>query len=102
MNILNEHVCIYSQTCIKRKTKETICIINQKKTLFSDEQLSLSSPKPTENYLHHIRSSNNFIYQRVTPKILSRQTSVSPLSIETPMTSRNLSRLSRGSQICIT
>jgi hypothetical protein len=67
--------------------------------LFSDEQLSLSSPKPRE---YHVRPPSNYTYQRVTPKILSRQTSYSPLSIGTPMSGRNLSGLSRGSQIFIT
>ncbi|CAF0730608.1 unnamed protein product [Rotaria sordida] len=51
----------------------------------TQEQLSLSSSKSTEHYLHDISSSNNLIYQRVKPKILSQQTSYSPLSIDTPI-----------------
>ncbi|CAF2650945.1 unnamed protein product [Rotaria sp. Silwood2] len=65
----------------------------------TQEQLSLSSSKSPEHYLNDISPSNNLIYQRVKPRILSRQTSYSPLSIETPVPIGNFSGLSRGNRI---
>jgi hypothetical protein len=67
-----------------------------------EEQFSLSSPKPTENYVHNVRPPTNLTYQRVTSKILSRQASYSPLSIQASMTGDHFSGLSRGSQIFVT
>jgi hypothetical protein len=101
MIISNEHVCVFFRNSLKKKEKKTI-YFKTKKTVFSEEQFSLSSPKPTEHYVHNVRPPTNLTYQRVTPKILSRQTSYSPLSIQTSMTGDHFSGLSRGSQIFLT
>ncbi|CAF0753356.1 unnamed protein product [Rotaria sp. Silwood1] len=81
--------------CIYKKKERKQFILTTKEKLFSEEQLFLSSSKSPEHYLHDISSSNNIIFQRVKPKILSRQTSYSPLSIEIPVPIGNFSRLSR-------
>ncbi len=99
MIISNEHVCVFFSYLFEEK--KLFFTVKQKKKIFS-EQLSLLPPKPTEHYVHNVRQPSNVTYRRVTPSILSRQTLYSPLSIKTPVTLGNFSRLSRNSQIFIT
>jgi hypothetical protein len=62
---------------------------------FSERELSLSSPTPTEYYVHNGRPPSELVHQQVIPKILSRQTSLSTLSVASPI-------LMRGSRVFIT
>jgi len=89
---------------LKRKTprctiyfsQEINIFLKEYKNLFSDKELSLSFSIPTESYAHNVQPPNESVYQQVTPKIMSRQTSLSILSASTPPP---LSGSSRGSQI---
>ena len=62
--------------------------------LVSEKEISLSSPTPTEYYTQNIRPPTQLVQQRFTPKIASRQTSLSTLSVTSPVL---MSDVSRGS-----
>ncbi|CAM4822853.1 unnamed protein product [Rotaria magnacalcarata] len=55
----------------------------------TQKKLSISSPTPTEYELNTVRPPSLLVHQQVVPRILSRQTSVSILSIATPSSPRH-------------
>ncbi|CAF2525734.1 unnamed protein product [Rotaria sp. Silwood2] len=64
----------------------------------TQKTFSLSSPTSTDYYVNNVRPPSILVHQQVLPKILSRQTSLSILSVATSSSS---SRLSRGNRIGI-
>ncbi|CAF0970934.1 unnamed protein product [Rotaria sp. Silwood1] len=58
----------------------------------TQKTFSLSSPTSTEYYVNNVRPPSILVHQQVLPKILSRQTSLSILSVATSSSSSHLSR----------
>ncbi|CAF1206680.1 unnamed protein product [Rotaria sordida] len=58
----------------------------------TQKTFSLSSPTPAEYYINNVRPPSALVRQQVLPKILSRQTSLSILSVATSSSSSHLSR----------
>lgn len=67
--------------------------------LFSEKSISISSPTSVDYEIPNLRSPPLLIHQQVIPRLMSRQTSVSILSVATPSSAR---RISRGSLAIIT
>ncbi|CAM4878265.1 unnamed protein product [Rotaria socialis] len=81
-----DHQHLSTEEYIKR-TRMFLFFINL--VLGRKKKLSISSPTPTEYELNTVRPPSLLVHQQVVPRILSRQTSVSILSIATPSSPRH-------------